>query len=108
MSDTVTQNAYNLIFQRFDDVWTKKPGQELEIKTSYGGSGTRKAVEAPFRTATLVDPPVQVDFSTVTTANDVVTILSTEPLTTDEQWHAIEPGSSMLWCNGELHGQHRS
>jgi glutamine amidotransferase len=61
---------------------------------------------APFRTATLVDPPVQVDFSTVTTAKDVVTILSTEPLTTDEHWHAIEPGSSMLWSGGELLCQH--
>jgi predicted glutamine amidotransferase len=35
-------------------------------------------------TATLVDPPVQVDFSRLTSAKDVVTILSTEPLTTDE------------------------
>ena len=61
---------------------------------------------APFRTATLVDPPVQVDFSRVTTAKDVVTILSTEPLTTDEHWHAIEPGSSMLWSGGELLCQH--
>lgn len=61
---------------------------------------------APFRTATLLDPPVQVDFSTLTTANDVVTILSTEPLTTDEHWHSIEPGSSMLWSNGELRCQH--
>ncbi|MEY3930882.1 MAG: putative glutamine amidotransferase YafJ [Cyanobacteriota bacterium] len=62
---------------------------------------------APFRTATLLDPPVQVDFSTLTTANDVVTILSTEPLTTDEHWHSLEPGSSMLWWNGELLCQHR-
>jgi glutamine amidotransferase len=61
---------------------------------------------APFRTATLLDPPVQVDFSTLTTLNDVVTILSTEPLTTDEQWQAIEPGCSMLWSNGELLCQH--
>jgi glutamine amidotransferase len=36
----------------------------------------------------------------------VVTILSTEPLTTDEHWHAIEPGSSMLWSGGELLCQH--
>ena len=61
---------------------------------------------APFRTATLLDPPVQVDFSTLTTANDVVTILSTEPLTTDEHWQPIEPGTSMLWSNGELLCQH--
>ena len=62
---------------------------------------------APFRTATLLDPPVRVDFSTLTTINDVVTILSTEPLTADEQWHAIEPGSSMLWFNGELLCQYK-
>jgi predicted glutamine amidotransferase len=36
----------------------------------------------------------------------VVTILSTEPLTTDEHWQAIEPGCSMLWSNGELLCQH--
>ncbi|MEY3462380.1 MAG: putative glutamine amidotransferase YafJ [Cyanobacteriota bacterium] len=61
---------------------------------------------APFRTATLVDPPVQVDFARLTTARDVVTILSTEPLTTDEHWHAIAPGTSMLWGNGALLCQH--
>lgn len=56
---------------------------------------------APFSTATLADPPLQVDFSTLTTCMDVVTILSTEPLTTDECWTAVEPGSSMLWSQGE-------
>lgn len=57
---------------------------------------------APFSTATLADPPLQVDFSTLTTSSDVVTILSTEPLTTDECWTAVEAGSSMLWSQGEL------
>ena len=63
--------------------------------------------QAPFRTATLLDPPLQVDFSTLTSSSDVVTILSTEPLTTDERWSAVEPGSSMLWCNGSLLCQNR-
>jgi predicted glutamine amidotransferase len=38
----------------------------------------------------------------------VVTILSTEPLTTDEAWTAVDSGSSMLWMNGEcLHLHHK-
>lgn len=57
---------------------------------------------APFRTATLADPPLQVDFSTVTTAKDVVTILSTEPLTTDEQWQPLSCGESLLLVDGEI------
>ncbi|MFM7675274.1 MAG: class II glutamine amidotransferase [Synechococcus sp.] len=57
---------------------------------------------APFRTATLADPPLQVDFSTLTSSRDVVTILSTEPLTTDEHWQPFQPGESLLLCAGEV------
>jgi glutamine amidotransferase len=61
---------------------------------------------APFSTATLADADVQIDFSAVTTSSDVVTILSTEPLTTDEQWQAFGCGESMLLMAGEII-QHR-
>lgn len=57
---------------------------------------------APFCKATLADPPLQVDFSSLTTANDVVTILSTEPLTTDEHWQPFQPGESLLLQAGEV------
>ncbi len=57
---------------------------------------------APFGRATLADLPLQVDFSCVTTAKDVVTILSTEPLTTDEQWQPFARGESMLLIDGEI------
>jgi predicted glutamine amidotransferase len=57
---------------------------------------------APFRTATLVDPPIQVDFSALTTSDDVVTILSTEPLTTDEHWQPFQAGDSLLLQAGEV------
>jgi len=57
---------------------------------------------APFCKATLADPPLQVDFSSLTTANDVVTILSTEPLTIDEQWQPFQAGESLLFCAGEV------
>ena len=57
---------------------------------------------APFRSATLADPPLQVDFAPLTSASDVVSILSTEPLTTDEHWQAFLPGESLLFCAGEV------
>lgn len=57
---------------------------------------------APFRTATLADAPVQVDFAELTNSSDVVTILSTEPLTTDEQWQPFEPGEAMLLIDGQM------
>ncbi|SBO43239.1 class II glutamine amidotransferase [Cyanobium sp. NIES-981] len=57
---------------------------------------------APFRRATLADSSWQVDFSALTTATDVVTILSTEPLTSDEQWHSFQAGESLLLCAGEV------
>jgi glutamine amidotransferase len=58
--------------------------------------------QAPFCTATLVDPPIQVDFSALTTSDDVVTILSTEPLTTDEHWQPFKAGESLLFEGGEV------
>ncbi len=57
---------------------------------------------APFCTATLADPPIQVDFSALTTSDDVVTILSTEPLTTDEHWQPFQAGESLLFSAGEV------
>jgi len=57
---------------------------------------------APFSIATLADDDLQVDFSTETNDSDVVTILSTEALTTDEQWQAFSPGESMLLIDGAI------
>jgi predicted glutamine amidotransferase len=62
---------------------------------------------APFHSATLADPPLQVDFSVLTTANDVVTILSTEPLTTDEHWQPFLAGESLFFCAGALQERRR-
>jgi glutamine amidotransferase len=58
--------------------------------------------QAPFCKATLADPPIQVDFSALTTSDDVVTILSTEPLTTDEHWQPFQAGESLLLQAGEV------
>ena len=57
---------------------------------------------APFTTATLADDEVSVDFSTVTTVHDVVTIVSTEPLTSDEEWRRLEVGEALLLQRGDV------
>ena len=41
VSYAVTKGAYDRILPRFVAQWQQKTGQELEIKTSYGGSGTQ-------------------------------------------------------------------
>jgi len=41
VSYAVTKGAYDRILPRFVAQWKAKTGQELEIKTSYGGSGTQ-------------------------------------------------------------------
>ncbi len=54
----------------------------------------------PFITAKLSDEDVSVDFSQVTTPNDRVAIIVTEPLTTNETWTAFAPGELKLFIDG--------
>jgi glutamine amidotransferase len=60
---------------------------------------------APFGAAQLKDADVTVDFAGETTPNDVVSIIATEPLTTDEDWHIYQPGEWRLWQLGEVMAQ---
>lgn len=57
---------------------------------------------APFGKAKLSDVDVDIDFSQETTPNDVVTIVATLPLTSNEQWQAMSPGQACLFKNGQL------
>lgn len=54
----------------------------------------------PFETAKLSDEDVSVDFSKVTTPNDRVAIIVTQPLTTNERWTAFLPGELKLFIDG--------
>ncbi|EEU6396065.1 class II glutamine amidotransferase, partial [Salmonella enterica] len=56
---------------------------------------------APFGVATLVDQDMEIDFSSQTTPNDVVTVIATQPLTGNETWQKIMPGEWALFCLGE-------
>lgn len=57
---------------------------------------------APFGKATLKDTDVTIDFQQETTQNDIVTVIATRPLTTDEEWHVLQAGSWRLFRLGEL------
>lgn len=56
---------------------------------------------APFGEASLIDAEMCVDFQKETTANDVVTVIATRPLTDDETWHKMACGQWQLFKKGE-------
>jgi predicted glutamine amidotransferase len=48
-----------------------------------------------------LEQDVEIDFSSQTTPNDVVTVIATQPLTGNETWQKIMPGEWRLFCLGE-------
>jgi predicted glutamine amidotransferase len=58
--------------------------------------------QAPFSVAHLTDQDISIDFSAVTTDNDRVALIATTPLTDNEQWTALQPGSLAMFVNGAL------
>lgn len=56
---------------------------------------------APFGQAHLKDADITIDFSAVTTEEDVVTVIATAPLTDNETWQPMTPGESQIFEFGE-------
>jgi len=54
----------------------------------------------PFAAASLSDEDLSVDFSQVTTPNDRVAIIVTEPLTNNETWIQFAPGELKVFVDG--------
>lgn len=70
---------------------------------AYAGTRLHRLTRrAPFQKATLADDDLSIDFAQLTTAGDVVTILSTEPLTLDEQWLPLQVGEALLLQRGDI------
>ena len=55
----------------------------------------------PFAEAQLADEDLSVDFSQVTTPNDRVAIIVTEPLTANETWQRFGAGELKVFVDGE-------
>ena len=58
--------------------------------------------KAPFGFARLSDDDVVIDFSEVTTPRDRVAVVSTVPLTNNEEWSHGEPGTLWVFDRGRL------
>ncbi|MFC7418563.1 class II glutamine amidotransferase [Iodobacter arcticus] len=56
--------------------------------------------KAPFTLAHLNDTDVSVDFSQVTTQNDRVAVIATQPLTDNETWTKMQPGELLCFVDG--------
>lgn len=61
--------------------------------------------EYPFQNAHLIDVDMDIDFSTVTTPDDRVAVITTEPLTNNETWQAYQPGEMILFKDGKIEKQ---
>ena len=59
----------------------------------------------PFRSAHLSDQDVSIDFSAVTTPQDSVAVIATQPLTTDEHWQALQRGEFKVFADGDCVSQ---
>ncbi len=57
---------------------------------------------APFGNANLIDEDIVVNFQEETTPNDVVSVVATQPLTDNEEWHRMKPGEYNLFHFGEI------
>jgi len=55
----------------------------------------------PFAEARLRDEDLSIDFAQVTTPNDRVVVVATEPLTAEEPWCAFAPGELQVFVDGE-------
>lgn len=61
--------------------------------------------QAPFGEAHLSDEDVTVDFRNKTTPNDRVAVITTQPLTDNEPWVDMRPGTLWLFQHGEVGAQ---
>ncbi len=56
---------------------------------------------APFAQAHLIDQDVTVDFSELTTPDDKVAVIATQPLTDNETWKVMRPGELLVFQHGQ-------
>jgi len=58
---------------------------------------------APFEQARLVDAEMSVDFQQETSKTDVVTVIATQPLTSNENWTTMANGEFSIFLRGKKH-----
>ncbi|GGY24141.1 class II glutamine amidotransferase [Paludibacterium paludis] len=126
VGDTDSEAAFCLLLERLRQRWSEQPpldelfafietlAREIaahgtfnfmlsngDILFAHGSTQLHYIVrQAPFTKAHLVDDDVTVDFASVTTPDDRVAVIATQPLTDDEAWTPFEAGQLMLFRDG--------
>lgn len=57
--------------------------------------------QAPFTEAKLTDADVSIDFKNETSDSDIVTVIATEPLTSNEQWAKMKANEFAIFRSGK-------
>lgn len=57
--------------------------------------------KAPFGQAHLIDQDISVDFDALTTPNDRVALIATQPLTDNEAWTKMQTGELVVFVDGQ-------
>ncbi len=104
---------YQLIYQRLGQLHAKGVSNVLltdgTVLIAYCSNRLQWITRrAPFGSALLKDIDLEVDFATETTENDVVTVIATQALTTNETWHSFEPNEMLVFEQGELSCQFKA
>ena len=128
VGSTDSEHAFCWLLGRLEEAWDRMPASgrleralarhcgrlnELGVfnalisdsRALYAHCGRRLCYltrRAPFGTATLVDEDWRVDFSEETTADAVVTVVATRPLTRDEAWIDLPAGRLFALRGGEI------
>lgn len=61
----------------------------------------------PFSTAQLTDCELSIDFSKHCYPNDLITVIATKPLTSNENWQPFAHGELNMFVNGEIAAQYK-
>ena len=89
LSHPRAHGAFNLLLSNGQALWAHGSTQLFWLQRQH-----------PFRHARLADEDLSVDFAALTTPEDRVAVVATEPLTTDETWHAFAPGEMRVFVGG--------
>jgi glutamine amidotransferase len=76
-----------------------------DSRTLYCHCSTKLAYltrRSPFGPATLLDQDMRVDFAREASPNDIVTVVATQPLTSDEPWQTMARGTLLVLRDGKI------
>ena len=87
--------TFNLLLSNGQALWAHGSTQLYSLQRRH-----------PFGAAQLADEDLSVDFAALTTPQDRVALVATQPLTSGEDWQAFAAGELRVFCGGAVHPAH--